>query len=104
VQDGGKSYDVVILCSVGVNPGYILVNNKDYPQIADDYKRSFKTLRALPCDVFLGAHGSFYDLPEKYAKLGKSPVNPFIDPKGYQTYLDMMEKTFDGKLEEQKGK
>src|SRR5262249_10854619 len=76
VQDQGKSYDVVILCSVGVNPGYILVNNKDYPQIADDYMRSFKVLRSLPCDVFLGAHGSFYGLTEKYPKLGKGP-NPF---------------------------
>jgi metallo-beta-lactamase class B len=102
VQDGGKTYNVVILCSVGVNPGYILVNNKNYPQIADDYIRSFKTLKALPCDVFLGAHGSFYGLAEKYAKLGKQETNPFIDPAGYQAYLDMMEKTFYAKLEEQK--
>jgi metallo-beta-lactamase class B len=102
VQDAGKTYDALILCSVGVNPGYILVNNKDYPQIADDYMRSFKTLRTLPCDVFLGAHGTFYGLTEKYAKLGKSSANPFIDPAGYRSYLDMMEKTFQGKLDEQK--
>src|SRR5258708_27328881 len=42
VQDGGKSYDVLILGSIGVNANYILVNNKDYPQIADDYVRGFK--------------------------------------------------------------
>jgi metallo-beta-lactamase class B len=102
VQDGGKTYDVLILCSVGVNAGVLLVNNKDYPQIADDYMRSFKVLRALPCDVFLGAHTNFYDMQEKYAKLGKDGPNPFIDPAGYQTYLDMMEKTFQGKLEDQK--
>jgi hypothetical protein len=58
--------------SVGWNPGYVLVNNKDYPQIADDYIRSFATLRKLPCDIFLGAHGSFYDLGAKYAELLKS--------------------------------
>ena len=51
--EAGKTYDVVIVCSVGWNPGYVLVNNKDYPQIADDYVRSFATLRKLPCDVFL---------------------------------------------------
>src|SRR5579862_2640593 len=28
-QDRGKTYNVVILGSIGVNPGYILVNNKD---------------------------------------------------------------------------
>jgi metallo-beta-lactamase class B len=102
IQDAGKSYDVVILCSVGVNPGYVLVGNKDYPGIADDYMRSFKILRSLPCDVFLGAHGNFYNLAEKYAKLGKSETNPFIDPAGYRAYLDNMEKTFLAKLEEQK--
>ena len=102
VQEAGKSYDVVIICSVGVNPGYILVGNKDYPQIADDYMRSFKTLRSLPCDVFLGAHAAFYDLAGKYAKVGKSETNPFIDPEGYKKYIDTMEKTFLAKLDEQK--
>jgi metallo-beta-lactamase class B len=43
--EAGKNYDVAIVCSVGWNPGYVLVNNKDYPQIADDYVRSFATLR-----------------------------------------------------------
>src|SRR6202140_702943 len=70
-KEGDKTYNVVILGSIGVNPGYILVNNKDYPQIADDYVRSFKILRALPCDIFLGSHGTFYGMTAKYAKLEK---------------------------------
>jgi metallo-beta-lactamase class B len=101
-MEAGKTYDVLILCSVGVNAGVQLVNNKDYPQIADDYMRSFKILKGLPCEVFLGAHGPFYSLKEKYAKLEKGGANPFIDPAGYQAYLDMMEKTFQAKLEDQK--
>ena len=100
-KEGNRTYDVVILGSIGVNPGYILVNNKDYPQIADDYVRSFKVLRALPCDVFLGSHGRFYDLGSKYAKLGKGE-NPFIDPEGYKAHLDLQEKNFYAKLAEQK--
>jgi metallo-beta-lactamase class B len=102
VQEGAKSYDVLILCSIGVNPGYILVNNPDYPQIAEDYIRSFAALRELPCDVFLGAHGTFYGLAEKYPKLGKGGPNPFIDPTGYRAYIDAQEKTFYAKLDEQK--
>src|SRR6478735_1888261 len=31
VQDGGRTYDVVIIGSLGVNPGFQLVNNKDVP-------------------------------------------------------------------------
>jgi metallo-beta-lactamase class B len=103
VQDGGRSYDVAILGSIGVNPGYVLVGNKDYPQIAEDYLRSFKTLRALPVDVFLGAHGSFYGLAEKHARLEKGGgPNPFIDPEGYRAHLDRQEKNFLARLEEQR--
>ena len=101
VQDGGKTYNVVILGSIGVNPGYILVNNKDYPQIADDYVRGFKTLRALPCDVFLGSHGRFYGMAEKYSRMKDGGTNPFIDPAGYQAHLDTQEKNFKAKLAEQ---
>jgi metallo-beta-lactamase class B len=101
VQDGGKTYNVVILGSIGVNPGYILVNNKDYPQIADDYVRGFKTLRALRCDVFLASHGRFYGMAEKYARVKDGGANPFIDPAGYQAHLDLQEKNFKAKLAEQ---
>ena len=100
-EEGGKSYNVVILGSIGVNPGYILVNNKDYPQIADDYIKGFKVLRSLPCDVFLASHGRFYGMQEKYAKLQKGGPNPFIDPAGYKAHLDLQEKNFRAKLEEQ---
>ncbi len=100
--EAGKTYDVVIVCSVGWNPGYVLVNNKDYPQIADDYVRSFATLRKLPCDIFLAAHGAFYDLEAKYAELLKGGANPFLDHAGYLAYIDLKEKQFYAELERQK--
>jgi metallo-beta-lactamase class B len=102
VTDGAKPFDVVIVCSVGVNPGYVLVGNKDYPQIADDYVRSFARLRSLPVDVFLGAHGSFYRLAEKHAQLGKGVANPFIDPAGFKAYVDAQERNFNARLDEQR--
>ena len=101
-QDGGRSYDVAISCSVGVNPGYVLVGNKDYPQIADDYARSFKTLHALPVDVFLAPHGAQYGLTEKYPQLEKKGANPFVDPAGFKAYVERSEKSFQARLEEQK--
>ena len=101
-QEAGKTYDVLISCSIGVNPGYVLVNNKDYPGIADDYVRSFKVMRSLPVDVFLGAHGSFYNLTEKYSRLEKGGgPNPFVDPEGFKQYVDRSEKTFLARLAEQ---
>jgi metallo-beta-lactamase class B len=101
VQEGGKTYDVVIIGSVGVNPGFKLVNNPDVPQIADEYTRSFQILRSLPCDVPLGSHPAMYNLAGKFNKIGNG-VNPFIDPSGYKTELDIQENAFRAVLEGQR--
>ena len=101
VEEGGKQYDIVIIGSVGVNQGTQLVNNKQVPQIAEEYQRSFRILRGLKCDVPLGSHPAMYNLAEKYPKLGKGP-NPFIDPQGYKTELDIQETAFNAVLDEQK--
>jgi len=101
VQDGGKQYNVVIIGSMGVNPGFKLVHNPDVPQIADEYMRGFQVLRSLPCDVPLGSHPAMYGLAEKYPKLGKGP-NPFIDPAGYKTEVEIQENAFLAVLNEQK--
>lgn len=100
VADGGRSYNVVIIGSVGVNPGFILVNNKENPQIADEYQRSFKVLRSLKPDIPLGSHPAMYNLGEKYPKLGQNP-NPFIDPAGYVKEIDTVEGVFKTMLAEQ---
>ncbi|MGH9496944.1 MAG: subclass B3 metallo-beta-lactamase [Candidatus Sulfotelmatobacter sp.] len=101
VSDGGKVYDVVIVGSPNVNPGYKLVNNQQYPQIALDYQRSFSILKSLPCDIFLGAHASYYGMEEKFAQIGKSAANPFVDPAGYKAYVADREKAFREELERQ---
>jgi len=101
VVDKGKSYNVVIVGSPNVNPGYKLVNNKTYPQIAQDYQQTFRVLNALPCDVFLGAHGGYYDMQAKYARLKDSAENPFIDPAGYKAYVADREQAFLAELHKQ---
>jgi len=102
VREGDKLYDVVIVGSPNVNPGYKLVDNSVYPQIADDYERGFRVLKSLPCDVFLGAHGSYFGMESKYAKLGDRGTNPYIDPEGYKEYVADREQAFAGELQRQK--
>lgn len=101
VAGGGRSYDVVIIGSLGVNPGFQLVNNKEVPQMADEYARAFKISRTLPCDIPLGSHPGMYNLAEKYAKLGKGGPNPFIDPAGYKAELDLDEAMYRAVLDAQ---
>ncbi|HLI83731.1 MAG TPA: subclass B3 metallo-beta-lactamase [Bryobacteraceae bacterium] len=101
VAEGGKTHDVVIIGSIGVNPGYKLVNNPDVPRIAEEYRRSFQVLRSIPADVPLGSHPAMYRMQEKYAKIGKGP-NPFIDPEGYKAEIDVNEAAFNLRYNEQK--
>ncbi len=101
VSDGGKTYDAVIVCSPNVNPGYKLVDNAAYPGIADDYARTFKTLAALPCDLFLGAHGSYYGMEAKYARLQKGDRTAFVDPAGYRKFVADKTVEFQAQLKKQ---
>jgi metallo-beta-lactamase class B len=101
VSDGGKIREVVIVGSPNVNPGYKLVHNAAYPNIAQDYERTFRVLNALPCDIFLGAHGSYYDMEAKFAHLKQGQANPFIDPDGYKSYVADREEAFRAELKKQ---
>jgi hypothetical protein len=104
VEDGGKQYDVVVIGSPNVNPGYQLVNNQEYPEIAADFARTFAVLKGLPCDVFLGAHGHYYGLVERYALLKRGQANPFVNPNGYKDYVAQKERAFRKALATQQGK
>lgn len=101
--DGDKTYDVVVIGSPNVNPGYRLVNNSDYPEIAADFTKTFAVLKSLPCDVFLGAHGDYYNMIAKHERVGGS-ANPFLDSDGYKAYVDQKEKAFRRTLAEQSSK
>jgi metallo-beta-lactamase class B len=100
VTDGGKTYDVVIVGSPNVNPGYKLVHNQDYPRIASDYEQMWRVLKSLPCDIFLGAHGGYFGLEEKY-RVVKNGANPFVDPEGYNKFVAEKEQEFRTELARQ---
>jgi metallo-beta-lactamase class B len=102
VKEGGRTYNVVIIGSPNVNPGYKLVNNPAYPRIAQDYERMWRVLKSLPCDIFLGAHGDYFGLEEKYPRMKEGSPNPFIDPDGYKKYVAEKEKAFYAELAKQK--
>lgn len=109
--ENGKTYAVAFMASLSINPGVVLLGNPKYPGIAGDYARSFQVLKALPCDVFLAPHGSFFDLQEKAKRLAapKTPnpapdpvPNPFVDPAGCRAYVARMERTYEEQLRREK--
>jgi metallo-beta-lactamase class B len=104
VRDGGKTLDVVFAGSASVNPGVRLAVDPSYPGIAEDYARTFQVLKALPVDIFLSSHGSFFQLKEKAERVrgGETTPNPFIDPQGYRSYVERMEARYQKQIAEER--
>jgi metallo-beta-lactamase class B len=100
IADAGRTYNVLIVCA-GLQADARLVNNKNYPEIADDFARSIKAFKTLEPDIFLGAHSWFFDLAGKYKKVGGT-TNPYIDPAGYKSWVNAQEKSYNSVLAEQK--
>lgn len=101
VRIGDKTYNAVIIGSPNVNPGYRLVDNAKYPTIAQDFERTFHVLGSLRCDVFLGAHGSYFDLESKYARFRAGAADAFVDPAGCRAFVREKEGAFRAELARQ---
>jgi metallo-beta-lactamase class B len=90
VAEGGKNYNVVI---VNLNSVVMpLVRNTWYPQIAEDFRRSFRAQKALSPDIWVAAHAAQYGMESKY-KAGS-----FVDPEGYKRAVEQYEKVFEDRL------
>jgi metallo-beta-lactamase class B len=94
VRDGGKDYNVVFHCSLRAAGNLT-------PAVVDQFNRSYKVVRTLPCDVPLGDHGAQYNMQEKYAKMKPGGPNPFIDKANCNLETDIEEAMFKAMLAEQ---
>lgn len=86
----GKPLTIAYVDSLSA-PGYQLLGNPRYPNIVDDYRATFETVRALPCDLLLTPHpgGSGW----KYAGLATQ-----TKPVSCVDYANAAEKRFDKQL------
>jgi metallo-beta-lactamase class B len=100
---GDKPRNVVIVGSSSVNSEFRLVDRPghpaSYPGIAADYAHTFSVLNELPCDIFLGAHGLYFNMLAKLerAKAGAGE-SVWIDPEGYRTAVAEHEQAFEKEL------
>jgi metallo-beta-lactamase class B len=104
-EPAGRLRDIVIVGGTAFWSEFHFVDTPEhaasYPGIAEDFARTFATLRALPCDVFLGAHGGYFDLASKLPRYAKRGPRAFLDAKGYRRYIASAEKGFTEALQEQ---
>lgn len=102
VRDSGKEYNVVVIGGTNVNTGFKLVNNPKYPEMAEDFARTFRVLKSLACDIYLGAHDAYYNLAPKYERWKKGDKQAFVDPVGYKRYVEDREQAYLKELARQK--
>lgn len=97
--------NVVIVGSWNVNPGFRLVaahgKPASYPGIAQDYAHTFAVLNALPCDIFLGAHGMYFNMLAKLARMPQHGDSVWIDPNGYKRAVAERQAAFETELHKQ---
>ena len=84
--------------------GALFVFRSETAKIAEDFARTFRVLKSLECDVYLGTHGSYYGMAEKFARLKAGGQNPFVDPQGYKDFVAQREQTFLADLASQRAK
>lgn len=104
-EPAGKMRDAVIVGSWNVLPSYRLATRgarqPSYPGIATDFATTFRVLRSLPCDIFLGAHGSYFDMLSKLKRMPLDGDSVWLDGVGYTRAVDGAERNFQAKLTQQ---
>jgi metallo-beta-lactamase class B len=105
VQDDERELLAVNVCSLTLFPFVSLVEPETYPGIRSDFEASFRTLRALPADLFLASHSSWFGLHRKRRAQAEAenPADPFIDPDGYVAFIEGEEEDFARQLRKQEG-
>ena len=93
----GKAVRIVFFGSASV-AGNVLVGNKAYPNIVEDYRRAFMRLKGLRVDLPLGNHTEFLDQDEKLAAVQAGKRDAFIDPKGYEDMIVSFQTAFEAEL------
>ncbi|MFN2476237.1 MAG: subclass B3 metallo-beta-lactamase [Chthoniobacterales bacterium] len=97
--------NVVIVGGVGFWSDFRFVDRGEqkasYPGIAEDFARTFRVLQSLPCDIFLGAHGSYFDLQRKLPRLEKEGAQVFLDAAGYKEFVAKAVEHFETELKKE---
>jgi metallo-beta-lactamase class B len=95
VQEGGRTVNVVFACSYRA-PANVT------PAIESEFNRTFKVIRALPCDVPLGDHPAQYNMAAKHGRVTPGGPNPFVDPAGCWNEAEVQEAMLHAQLAMQK--
>ena len=99
-RHGERDYRVLIANMGSINPGVTVSGMPGYPQIREDYARTFALQKELTFDIWVASHASQFNLHTKAARQG-GPER-FIDPEGYRKAVDELEAAYLRQLQKER--
>lgn len=97
VQEGGKQFNVLFLCSITV-AGNILVGNHAYPEIASDFRKTFDKLQTMKTDILLTSHPDVAHVLEREARREGGAPDAFVDPSALPSLVAESRRAFETSL------
>jgi len=102
IAEAGQTYRVLIANLGNINEGTALLDNPKYPNIIQDYARTFQAQKELPCDIFLTSHSAQFGLLSKWRPGAVYDPNRFVDPAGYIRAVARTESRYLLQLQEER--
>jgi metallo-beta-lactamase class B len=98
VQDGGRTYNVLIANMPGINDGVKLLGSPGYPTIVQDFANTIQRMKGLSPDIWVSSHAGQFNMHQVY-KPG-DPYNParFGDIAAYKAKIVGYEKSYNEQL------
>ncbi|MES2338662.1 MAG: subclass B3 metallo-beta-lactamase [Pseudomonadota bacterium] len=82
--------------------GQTLTGDPLYPGAADDFRRTFATLKRMKADVFLNFHPEFFDRDRKRAAQIAGRADAFVDPGELHRQVTTAEAGFEAEVKRQR--
>ncbi len=106
-RQDGRELSVLYADSITA-PGYRLLDHPKLPDLVDQFRATFETLRRLPCDVLVTPHPDAWSLFERVEGVAKESETAsetsatLVDPTACRRYADRAEKALDAQIESQR--
>jgi metallo-beta-lactamase class B len=99
VQDGGKTYNVLLVNMASINPGVKVSGMPGFPGITEAYTSTLAKQKLLKPQVWVSSHAAQFNLHQKYQPGDPYDPNRFVDPAGYAAKIEFYEKAVQANLQ-----
>jgi metallo-beta-lactamase class B len=97
-KDSKRDYSVLIANMPSIVTEKKFSEIPAYPEIKNDYARTFEAMKKLSFDIWLSSHASQFNLHEKYKPGDTYNPQAFMDRKGYDKTLGELEAAYKKKI------